>query len=125
MYRFLARLPLRGAGFAVCINKLKGLDQPKDLLDTAADRVVVEADMAKDAFRVDDVRGAQMVPIFLHIATVVDADRAITVRQKGNLHGPETAWPENQLRAMVERDPFALDFRPCLRGVLIHAKCVY
>ena len=86
----LAWLPAGGADLTVLISVLECFDHAEDLIDIAADRQIVHAELTKGSLFVDDIsrtKGNTLVLRVLKEAAIVAGDALCNIGDHGHSHG--------------------------------------
>lgn len=77
-----AGVPVGRADLAVLVGELEGVNEAEGLVDAAANRQIVDGDLAKDAVGVDEEEAAQSNALLLNQDAVVLANGVVLVRQQ-------------------------------------------
>jgi len=87
----VSRLPVGRAHLTVLLNELESLDQADDLINVAADRKIVDGDLAQVTGRIDDEKGTKWDAIGKK-NTVLGGDRLGEVSDNRDLHVTQTTF---------------------------------
>ena len=89
--RVHTRVPVGGAHLAVLVCELERIDETQGLVDTAANRQVVDGDLPQDTIRINEEQAAQGNALLLDQHAVVLADGVVLVAEQRDVDAAEAA----------------------------------